>query len=418
MIRRNPVRGAKEEDVIDGPKGFDDYDFRIGDVMRGERATRGKSLLDVQRELRIKATYIAAVENADPSAFDTPGFIAGYVRSYARYLELDPDETFAQFCKESGFSASHGMSDLASTASRNRAEAGPKQISKKDPFADKNSPFAGIQTSVWDQIDYRAVGSSLVLVALIGGLVFGGWTFLRQVQQVQLDPLEDAADALTGLDPLDTATTASDDGSVETAQATTDEKLGRLYRPQALEVPVLVSRDAPIASLDPGSVGAFGAPGGPWQSPQTAAESLFDPARLASITTGPAAGPAEADPAAPQPQVVEAKPEEVRIVAVREAWMRVTAPDGSVIFSALMAPGDHFDLPAFEGTPTLLSGASDGAYFEVGGTLYGPVGDGTVVRDVKLTVADIQDRYTPADPDLDADLSRYAAAQQLRTAED
>ncbi|WP_283647239.1 helix-turn-helix domain-containing protein, partial [Marinovum algicola] len=69
---------------------FLDDDTRLGDIMRGERATLGKSLLDVQRELRIKASYIAAIENCDPSAFDTPGFIAGYVRSYARYLNMDP----------------------------------------------------------------------------------------------------------------------------------------------------------------------------------------------------------------------------------------------------------------------------------------------------------------------------------------
>ena len=47
------------------PKGFDDFDLRLGDLMRGERATLGKSLLDVQRELKIKATYIAAIEHAD-----------------------------------------------------------------------------------------------------------------------------------------------------------------------------------------------------------------------------------------------------------------------------------------------------------------------------------------------------------------
>ena len=70
----------------------------------------GKSLLDVQRELRIKASYIAAIENCDPSAFDTPGFIAGYVRSYARYLNMDPDLAFATFCDESGFATAHGMS--------------------------------------------------------------------------------------------------------------------------------------------------------------------------------------------------------------------------------------------------------------------------------------------------------------------
>jgi hypothetical protein len=52
-----------------GLMGFDDFDVRLGDLMRGERATLGKSLLDVQRDLKIKASYIAAIENADVSAF-------------------------------------------------------------------------------------------------------------------------------------------------------------------------------------------------------------------------------------------------------------------------------------------------------------------------------------------------------------
>ena len=91
---------AQEEEK---PKGFDDFELRLGDVMRGERATLGKSLLDVQRELKIKATYIAAIENADVSAFETPGFVAGYVRSYARYLGMDPDWAFARFSKEANF---------------------------------------------------------------------------------------------------------------------------------------------------------------------------------------------------------------------------------------------------------------------------------------------------------------------------
>ena len=73
------------------PKGFDDFELRLGDTMRGERATIGKSLLDVQRDLKIKASYISAIENCDPGAFDTPGFVAGYVRSYAKYLGMDSE---------------------------------------------------------------------------------------------------------------------------------------------------------------------------------------------------------------------------------------------------------------------------------------------------------------------------------------
>ena len=34
-------------------RGFDSYDFKLGDLFRGERATLGLSLMDVQRALKI-----------------------------------------------------------------------------------------------------------------------------------------------------------------------------------------------------------------------------------------------------------------------------------------------------------------------------------------------------------------------------
>ena len=86
--------GRKQTSVKDANtdlKGFDDFHLHLGDVMRGERATLGKSLIDVQEDLRIKTAHLDAIENCDASAFDTQGFIAGYVRSYARYLNMDPE---------------------------------------------------------------------------------------------------------------------------------------------------------------------------------------------------------------------------------------------------------------------------------------------------------------------------------------
>ena len=86
-----------------------------------------KDLLDIQRELKIKATFIAAIENADVSAFETPGFIAGNVRSYARYLGMDPDWAFRKFCHEANFTVAHGMSAAASSPSITRpGESWPK----------------------------------------------------------------------------------------------------------------------------------------------------------------------------------------------------------------------------------------------------------------------------------------------------
>ena len=91
-----------------GERGQGPYEFALGDELRGERATLGKTLLDIQRDLRIKAAYIAAIEDAKPEVFPNPSFIAGYVRSYARYLQLDPDEVFRRFCQESGFAGAEG----------------------------------------------------------------------------------------------------------------------------------------------------------------------------------------------------------------------------------------------------------------------------------------------------------------------
>ncbi len=116
---------------VDKPKGFDDFEVRLGDVMRGERATLGRSLLDVQRELKIKATYIAAIENCDVSAFESQGFVAGYIRSYARYLGLDPEWAYEKFCAEAGFAPTHGMSQAASAPrSLNNAPLGPEDAAR------------------------------------------------------------------------------------------------------------------------------------------------------------------------------------------------------------------------------------------------------------------------------------------------
>ncbi|MGR3838531.1 MAG: helix-turn-helix domain-containing protein, partial [Cognatishimia sp.] len=161
MIGRKK-RKAEVKDT--GPKGFDDYDVSLGDLMRGERATMGKSLLDVQRELRIRASYIAAIENADPSAFETPGFIAGYVRSYARYLNMNPEDTFEKFCIESGFQTAHGMAAEASTM--RKSEATVIATGSAEPLQGPGNVYVSSRESFFTNLEPRALASSLVLLAL------------------------------------------------------------------------------------------------------------------------------------------------------------------------------------------------------------------------------------------------------------
>lgn len=384
MIGRKTQRTT--EIVEEKPKGFDDFDLRLGDMMRGERATMGKSLLDVQRELRIRAAYIAAIENSDPTAFETPGFIAGYVRSYARYLGMDPEEAFAAFCKESGFATAHGMSSEASSI---RKPERPVRPAGQDPLAAPNLGFTPVQESILSRIEPRAIGSSLVLVALIAGIGYGGWSVLNEIQRVTLAPVEQTPVVLTDLDPVQAAGAASEtDDPTTTAGVFTppSDALDRLYRPQALDVPVLVARDAPISQLDPDSIGVF--------TPEAP--------RLAMVQPQPET------PAVPK--VVADDAPELVLMAVRPAWVRVRAADGTVLFEKILDAGEEYVLPATEEPPTLQAGMSGSIYFKLNGTLHGPAGEGTnTVRNLALATESLKENYALADLEGDPELARIVA---------
>lgn len=402
MIRRG-FRRAKEEQAVE-TADFDAFELRLGDLMRGERATMGKSLLDVQRELKIKAAYIAAIENSDPTAFDTPGFIAGYVRSYARYLNMDPDWAFDTFCTESGFATAHGMSDQASGAKPIKVTP---MAFEKDIFATPNTPFVPAGDAMFSGVEPRALGSVAVLIALIGGLGYGGYTVLQEVQKVQLAPVENTPTVVADIDPLAGGGVPAADAGVDVFagfEAPSTEALDRLYRPQALDAPVLVPRDGPIANLDPSAGGALG---------PTAVErpGLIDGGVALTTLAG----------VAPNIQVTENPRPGVQLVAVRDAWVRVRGADGTILFETVMNAGDTFDVPQTEEPATLRIGESGAVYFAVNGAHYGPVGPrGSVSSNVALSVANLTSEYTVADLTADSDLAdvvRVAEVQGLVPAE-
>ncbi len=361
--------------------------------MRGERATLGKSLLDVQRELRIKASYIAAIENADPDAFDTPGFIAGYVRSYARYLNMDPDKAFTAFCQESGFSVAHGMSAEASVIKKPTREERMNRAPESDIFKRPATPFTPVGDSFISRIEPGALGSVFVLVALIGAIGFGGWSVLKEVQRVQVTPVDETPVVLSDLDPLQGALASgpeATDDDVESIKmsAPRADALDRLYRPAALDVPVLVARDAPIASIDPRSVGSFTSSMAGLQVAEGPSPAHPDAQIMAApVPSGTAA----------VPQVVEGPAPALRMVAAYPSWVRVRAADGKVIFEGIMNKGDSWEIPATEEPPTLRTGESGALYFAMDGQYYGPVGSrGSVTSNLPLQRQTLAELYQPA----------------------
>ncbi len=402
MIGRGFWRGKATEEVE--AKGFDAFELHLGDLMRGERATLGKSLLDVQRELKIKAAYIAAIENADPTAFDTPGFIAGYVRSYARYLNMDPDWAFETFCRESGFATAHGMSAAASSVKPTREERLAASGLGKDIFASSATPFIPAGDRMFSGIEPRAIGSILVLVALVSGLGYGGWSVLQEVQKVQFAPVEQAPTVVADVDPLSGGSRPVTEGGTELEfEAPSPEALDRLYRPEALDVPVMVARDGPIVTLDP-------------RIADTVVASAAAPVVENSVNDVLAAVINGQNPVQPMVQVTEGPVPELQLVAVRPAWVRVKAADGSVLFEGILNAGDTFDVPATEEPATLRVGESGSLYFALNGIAHGPVGpSGTVTSNVALSPEAIAATYMVADLTQDADLAQIVNVAQAET---
>jgi cytoskeletal protein RodZ len=65
----------------------------LGETLRQARLNRGASLADAERETRIRRKYLEALEAEDYGALPATVYTRGFIRTYARYLGLDPEST-------------------------------------------------------------------------------------------------------------------------------------------------------------------------------------------------------------------------------------------------------------------------------------------------------------------------------------
>jgi cytoskeletal protein RodZ len=365
-----------------GTSKYGPYEFSLGDELRGERATLGKTLLDVQRDLRIKAAYIAAIEDCKPEVFPNPSFIPGYVRSYARHLGLDPDEVFHRFCQESGFVPGTKAPRPASAAG---SAAKPAAGGFRPDFPLSRMPARGLP-----DIPVGAIGSLLVLAVLLAGLGYGGWIVLQNFQRVQFAPVEDLPVAVAEVDPLAMPETPplEEPALTELNQPVAAAELAELYRQQEIEVPILVPRDGPIAALDPEATGVLAR-----VAADDAAATLTPAAALPEVPAE-LIGPAVAAAVEALATEAAAAPPPVVIVAERPAWIRVYLENKTVIFERILESGEIYALPDGLQRPLVWAGNSGSVYVRVGEDLRGPLGSGTrAAKDIALDPTALAERY-------------------------
>ncbi len=340
--------------------GFDSFERKLGDELRGERATLGKSLLDVQRELRVKAAYISAIENCDVSVFPNASFVAGYVRSYARYLELDPEVTFARFCVEARFQSA--SVELGGTPTKKK-KADLQPITDPQSWT-PNMPGNGVDGRTGTTgATVAAAGPAVVLAAVIAVLGYGAWFVLQDIQRVEFAPIEDNPMVAFEPDSLGGASLNGSDGFLASSiELAADPSI--LYSRRELDVPVVQPRDGPIFAINPdaGSTPAV-----------TVAEADQVETEVAIVTEG-------------SPRVSETPyVPSVSIVAVQEAWVRVYQENGTIIFEKILAAGEQYLLPVDAPAAYLRAGNATYVYVMVDDEAYGPLSNtDAVVRDIAL----------------------------------
>jgi cytoskeletal protein RodZ len=79
------------------PAAEDQNRPRPGQILRAARQERGLSLDDAERGTRIRREFLEALEADDYERLPPPVYTRGFIRSYARWLGLDPDQVVSLF---------------------------------------------------------------------------------------------------------------------------------------------------------------------------------------------------------------------------------------------------------------------------------------------------------------------------------
>ncbi|HEY1168349.1 MAG TPA: helix-turn-helix domain-containing protein, partial [Candidatus Limnocylindrales bacterium] len=104
MTSTNPTRRPPRRVIgrRGGYGGGRDGRSPVGERLRDARERRGVDLYRAERDTKIRAKFLAAIEEGEFT--DLPGdvYTRGFLRNYATYLELDPDEIEEAWRQEAG----------------------------------------------------------------------------------------------------------------------------------------------------------------------------------------------------------------------------------------------------------------------------------------------------------------------------
>ncbi|WP_315437008.1 RodZ domain-containing protein [uncultured Selenomonas sp.] len=133
----------------------------VGDILRREREKQGLTIADIEKGTSIRGLYIEHIERGNIAELPGLVYAKGFVRNYAKFLNLDAEPLVQQFAEENG-----SMSAPAPPPT----EAPPRRISLSNVGDESLSQISiGSSSSSYAGIFGKLAVGIIVLVALVGG---------------------------------------------------------------------------------------------------------------------------------------------------------------------------------------------------------------------------------------------------------
>ncbi|MDA1072257.1 MAG: DUF4115 domain-containing protein, partial [Proteobacteria bacterium] len=303
-------------------------------------------------------------------------YVAGFLRAYGRFLDLDGDELVRRYKDESGGVLVHQQLNFPVPASEARHPTG---------FMIAAALIVAVAVAVaWFVVQERDL------------------ELIERVPEVPEEIVEAAEQA-------EAATTGQDLMATEAEKALADDLAADIASPEAAED---LPEPAPADAAATGTVVEEAAP-------EAAVEETVTDAAEETAAVDEAAE-AETAPAEPEPEAAAQEPaaetaaedggdmaaseaeimaesgyvprvygrtntdSRVEIRAVEETWIQVEGPNNEILLTRVLLPGDIYRVPNREDV-TLDTGNAGGLEVRVDGGLIAPLGEpGIVIRNVTL----------------------------------
>lgn len=74
--------------------------YTVGDLLRKARTEKELTIAQVEKKTRIRSKYLESIETNNWKVFPSKVYITGVIRSYAKFLDVDPAKALAYFRRD------------------------------------------------------------------------------------------------------------------------------------------------------------------------------------------------------------------------------------------------------------------------------------------------------------------------------